>query len=237
MGKGSFSTTRWTMVLRARRDGDDEAREALAELCRTYWYPVYFYVRRSGHDPDAAIDLAQDFFLFMMERDSIQRARPEIGRFRSFLIGSLKHFLSNVRRSAAAEKRGGRVAVVSLDGDEAENRYRLEPADLRTPDTAYERSWALAVLERTRERLAADFRSKGKVDQFELLAPHLTGSAEALGYGEIAEQLQTTEAAVKMAVSRLRKRYGQALREEIGQTVDEPLIDDEVRHLLQVLQD
>lgn len=234
---GRFHTTHWSMILSARDDGAEDTAAALGDLCQTYWYPAYFFVRRQGHDADEALDLTQGYFLRMMERNYLDDVQPEAGKFRSFLLASLKHFLANERREAAALKRGGAIEWVPLDATGSEGRYHLEPPDPRTPEQAYERRWAQAVLERARELLGEELEGAGKAREFQLLAPHLSGDETSRSYSEIADELGTSPAAVKMAVSRLRRAFGRVLREEIGRTVAEEQIDDEVRHLLAVVRE
>lgn len=234
--QGNFHTTRWTVIRSARAKDEPGSAEALASLCEAYWYPLYVFVRRMGHGADDARDLTQGYFLRLLEKDYLDDVRPEAGKFRSFLLASLKHYLANVRRDAAAQKRGGGQPLASLDLDAAENRYRNEPVDGETPARAYERRWALAVIDRARNRLKGEFERADKGRHFKLLAEHLTGSGDARPYGEIAEELGTTEAAVKMSVSRMRRQYGRALRDEIADTIDDPAeVDAEVRHLLSIL--
>lgn len=234
--EGRFNTTRWTVIRSARAKDEPGSAEALAALCEAYWYPLYVFVRRRGHGADEARDLTQGYFLRLLEKDYLDDVKPEAGRFRSFLLASMKHFLANERRDAAALKRGGGRTLVSLDLAAAENRYRHEPVSDETPERAYERRWALAVIERARDRLRDEFAAAGKERQFRLLAGHLSGRDSARPHGEVAEELGTTEAAVKMAVSRMRRQYGRALREEIADTIDDPAaIDDEVRHLLSIV--
>jgi RNA polymerase sigma-70 factor (ECF subfamily) len=236
--QGKFHTTRWTVIRSARAKDEPGSAEALASLCEAYWYPLYVFVRRMGHSADDARDLTQGYFLRLLEKDYLEGVNPEAGKFRSFLLASLKHYLANVRREASALKRGGGKPLVSLDLDAAENRYRNEryrnePIDDETPDKAYERRWALAVIDRARGRLKQEFVAADKLRQFKLLAGHLTGSGDAQPYRDIAEELGTTEAAVKMTVSRMRRQYGRALRDEIADTIDDPTaVDAEVRHLL-----
>lgn len=234
--QGHFHTTRWTVIRSARSKDEPGSAEALASLCEAYWYPLYFFVRRMGHGADEARDLTQGYFLRLLEKDYLEDVDPEAGKFRSFLLASLKHYLANVRRDAAAQKRGGGKPLVSLDLDAAENRYRNEPVDDETPDRAYERRWALAVIDRARGRLKSEFETVDKQRQFKLLAGHLTGSGDARPYRDIAEELGMTEAAVKMSVSRMRRQYGRALRDEIADTIDDPTaVDAEVRHLLSII--
>jgi RNA polymerase sigma factor (sigma-70 family) len=236
MSRGSFRTTRWTVIRAARAKNEPDSAAALANLCEAYWYPLYFFVRRMGRDAEEARDLTQGYFLNLMERDYLETVREEAGKFRSFLLASMKHYLANVKRDAAALKRGGGHAIISLDIDAAENRYRHEPVDEATPEKAYERRWALEVIERSRASLQSEFESAGKGLQFKLLSGHLSGSGDGKSYREIAEELEMTEAAIKMSVSRLRRQFGRALRDQIADTVDSTEdIDAEVKHLLTIL--
>lgn len=235
---GRFKTTKWSVVLRARERGEPGSRDALASLCEAYWYPLYVFVRRQGHDPSEALDLTQGFFAELIEKDLLDAVRRELGKFRSFLLAALKHHIAHERRKDDALKRGGGREIVSLDVQDAESRYRLDPADDRTPERAYERQWALAVIERARRRLQGTLEADGKGEQYRLLAPFLTDVRPEGSYREVADALGTTEASVKMAVLRLRRRMGQLLRDEIAQTVAEPAeVDAELRHLLTVLSE
>lgn len=232
-GERRFRTTRWSLILAARAGGEPGSEEALARLCETYWHPVYSFVRRSGYPPDDAMDLTQGYFLRLIEKGTLGEVRPEAGRFRSFVLASLKHFLANARRDAAALKRGGGQAPVSLDAADVESRYTLEPADARTPETAYERQWALALIDRAHASLRAELEEAGRRDHYAQLSGYLTGDDPARPYREVAAALGMSEPAVKMAVSRLRRRFGRLLRREIALTVDdESEVEDEVRHLL-----
>jgi DNA-directed RNA polymerase specialized sigma24 family protein len=229
-----FATTQWNVVLTARDGSDTQARHALEALCGSYWYPLYAFVRRRGHSADEAADLTQAFFADLLSRDFLGGIDRSKGRFRSFLLASLEHFLSRERDKAFALKKGGGRRPVSLDAHEAEDRYRLEPEDRRTPEMVFERRWGLTVLERTMDRLRAEFADQP--ERFERLRPSLTG-AEPAHYREVARDLGMTETAVKAAVHRLRQRYGRLLRDEIAETVADPAeVDDEVRHLLAVVQ-
>ncbi|ANM31697.1 hypothetical protein ABI59_22265 [Acidobacteria bacterium Mor1] len=233
----AFETTKWSLVLAAREPSDPSGREALAELCSIYWYPLYAFVRRRTGDADAARDLTQGFFADLLERSAFDRVDPAAGRFRSFLLASFKNFLSHERERAAAQKRGGGTSPVSLDADEAEERYRFEPADDRTPERVFERSWALAVLDQVSGRLRSELIEAGKAGQYDALSGYLTGEGDK-PYKQVAEELGTSEAAVKMAVRRLRQRYGTLLREEIAHTVtDEDQVDRELKHLLTTVQE
>jgi RNA polymerase sigma-70 factor (ECF subfamily) len=235
--EGRFDTTRWSVVLAAQARGEPGSREALAYLCEAYWYPLYFFVRRSGHGPDQALDLTQEFFLRLVERNWLESVRPEAGRFRSFLLATMKHFLANEARREGRLKRGGDRVVVSLDGEAAEGRYRLEPQGDESPEREYERRWALAVLDRARARLASEMAGDGKERQHGLLEPYLSGEEGERPYRETAALLETSEASVKMAVMRLRRRFGRLVREEIARTVgDDAEVGEEVRHLLTVVR-
>lgn len=236
-GRSQFATTRWSRVLAAGHGSTPAAREALATLCEHYWYPLYAYVRRWGYDPDQAQDLTQEFFSRLLEKGLVRDADPSRGRFRSFLLASLKHFLSNERDRAAAVKRGGRAVVLPLEIETAEGRYSLEPPDAETPDRVYERRWAMTLLGRTRARLRAEFAGKGKAELFARLEGYLTGDAETMAYADLAVALSMSEGAVKVAVHRLRRRFGALLRQEIGDTVTDPKqVDDEIRELFRVLR-
>jgi len=222
---GRFAATRWTVVLAARRETSPQARVALEELCRQYWYPLYAYVRRSGYESHEAEDLTQEFFVRLLAKNYLAEVDPEKGKFRSFLLASLKHFLANEWDKARAQKRGGGRTFVSLD---AETRYRQEPVDELTADKLLDRQWALALLEQVLGRLEAETDPK----QFAALKPFLTAEKEAIPYANVAGQLETSEGAVKVAVHRLRQRYRKLLREEIAHTVASPAeVDEEIRHL------
>jgi DNA-directed RNA polymerase specialized sigma24 family protein len=229
-----FATTQWNVVLTARDGNDTQARHALETLCESYWFPLYAYVRRRGRSADESADLTQAFFADLLGRDFLDGIDRSKGRFRSFLLASLEHFLSHEREKAQTLKKGGGVRPVSLDAREAETRYQLEPQDTRTPEMVFERRWGLTVLERSMERLRAEFADQP--ERFERLRPSLTG-AESGQYRDIASELGMSETAVKAAVHRLRQRYGRLLRDEIAETVADPAeVDDEVRYLLAVVQ-
>jgi RNA polymerase sigma-70 factor (ECF subfamily) len=226
------------VVLAAGETGSRESREALAILCEAYWYPVYAFIRRNGYDPDGARDLTQSYFVTALEKNYIGDARPDVGRFRSFLLASVKHFLSKERERVQALKRGGGHAIVSLDLTAAEERYASERAGIAvSPEALFERRWALTVLERSMARLEREFEDAGKLEQLNGLRPHLTGEGRAVPYRELAEQLGTSESAIKVTVHRSRRRFGELLRAEIAETVAKPDdVDDEVRYLLRILQ-
>ena len=231
-----FATTSWTKVLAARDAPSTEARQALEGLCRVYWYPLYALVRRQGHDAEESRDLTQAYFAELLEKGYLDDYDPERGRFRVFLMASVKHFLSKEREKALAWKRGGRADVVSLDADEVEGRYRVEPVDQLTPEQIFERRWALTVLERALSRLRRDQEDADRGREFQQLEGFLTGQGALASYREVAERLGTSESAVKSAIHRLRQRFGQVLRSEIAETVSSPTeVDDEVKHLLGVI--
>lgn len=235
-GNGGFATTRWSVVLAAGGDDSADARTALAALCETYWYPLYAYIRRQGHDAQTAQDLTQGFFARLLEKRDLDGAAPERGRFRSYLLAAVKHYLANQYDQAQAQKRGGGRKILSLDFGAAEDRYRLEPADRQTPEALYLRQWALTLLERVQQQLEGEARRSGNAEQFACLRNYLTGG-ENTPYSEAAARLGMTEGAVKTAVHRLRRRFGERLREEIAQTVpSEEQIDDEVRALFEALR-
>lgn len=223
-----FATTRWSLVAAAR----DRADEALADLCRLYWYPLYAYVRRRGHDAAEAEDLTQAFFARLLEKNGLASVTPTRGRFRSFLLAACQNFLANEHDRAQALKRGG-GRVVSLD--DADARYRREPDHGETPERLFERRWALELLDRALRRLREEYERKGKARLYDALKGTLAGDAAA-PYAALANELGLTEGAVKTAVHRLRGRYAELLREEIGETVAAPAeIDDEVRALFRAL--
>jgi len=223
-----FPTTRLSLVLAAAADERTKAQNALAELCRIYWRPLCAYVRYHGHDADAAEDLTQSFIARLIEKDALRRFSKERGRFRSFLLISLKNFLANEWDAAQAQKRGGGMAVVSLE-------RAGEARDNTTPDKLFERQWALEVLSRALDRVRAESTS-GKALQFERLKVYLTGGDELPSYRDLSRELNMSEAAVKVTVHRLRQRFHEALRQEISMTVtDETAIGDEIRYLLAAL--
>jgi RNA polymerase sigma-70 factor (ECF subfamily) len=232
-----FMTTRWSVVLAAGRTGEPAAREALSTLCGLYWRPLYAFLRRRGLPPEEAEDMTQAFLVHVIEKESISHVDPHKGKFRSFLLISLKNFLSDQRSKEAALKRGGGVAPVSLDADEAEGRYRLETADDLTPERIFERQWALTVIEQAMSRLRERYEKSGKAAHFDEMKTFLSGEKRPVPHAEVAERLGITPLAVKVAVHRLRKRFRDALREEIAQTVATPdEIDSELQALYAALE-
>ena len=231
-----FVTTHWSVVLRAGRQDTTRARDALAKLCQTYWYPLYAYVRRRGHSPHDAEDLTQEFFTRLLQKNYLADVRREKGKFRSFLLAALNHFLASEWDRVRAKKRGGGKAAISLNADAAETRYRLEPADPMTAERIYERRWALTLLNQVLESLQREFESDGKQALFNELRFCLTGERTKLPYTELAERLGMSESALKVTVHRLRQRYREVLRAEIANTVSSrEEIEEEIRHLFAVL--
>lgn len=236
-GPLEFATTHWSLVVAAKSDEASQtlARKALAGLCRAYWYPLYAFVRNRGYSSSDAQDLTQSFFARLIEKGGLASADPELGRFRSYLLGAMKHFLANEWHRARAQKRGGGATIVELDALDPEARYALEPARSTDLDAGFDRQWAQESLARALEKLQAELETSGKGELFEALKGSLTG--EEPPRGETAARLGMSEGAVKVAVHRLRKRYRELLRSEIAETVsDRSDVDDEMRHLLAVLR-
>jgi len=227
-----FATTHWTVVLAAGRPRSLQAARALEELCRTYWYPLYAYVRRRGHSKEDAEDLTQAFFVRLLENNSFASLDSERGKFRAFLLASLKHSLANERDKAQAQKRGGGAANLSLDWQTADTKFQVADAQEPSPDKAFDREWALALLAKVIERLQRECAADGKTNLFEHLKQFLTAGQAESAQREIARSLGLEEGAVRVAVHRLRKRYRQLLRDEIANTLaDAALVDEEMRAL------
>lgn len=234
-GAREFHTTRWSLVLTAQRGSEPtRARDAMAALCKDYWYPLYAFVRRRGHAPHDAQDLAQAFFVALLEGNATT-ADPARGKFRSYLLGALKHFLANEWQRANTQKRGGGQKIIEWDALDPEARYAMEPAEQTDADALYDRRWAMELLERALTRLRIEFTSKGDAETFDALKGTLTGSEPSRE--ELAAKLGMSEGALKVAVHRLRQRYREVLRAEIAETVDSAAaVDDEMRHLVAVLR-
>jgi RNA polymerase sigma-70 factor (ECF subfamily) len=232
-----FHTTHWSAVLAAREPGSSQAERALTELCQTYWYPLYAYIRRRGYSPTEAEDLTQGFFARLLDKHYIGDITPGMGRFRCFLLASLKHFLANEWDRVQTRKRGGGQTIFSLDAQQPEARYQFEPVDNATPELLFERRWAVILLEQVLSRLRAEFVGSEQAGLFDELKGFLCAGGETPGsYREIAERMGLKEGAVKVAVHRLRRRYGELLRAEIGKTLSDPReVEEEVRHLIGVL--
>jgi len=224
------------VVLAAQDKTTTEAANALETLCRTYWAPLYAFIRRRGHSPEEAQDLTQEFFARILKRNDFATTSPEKGRFRSFLLAMLKHFLVNEWRREQCQKRGGGQIAISLDAESIEARYQVELTEAATPESVFDRHWAFTVLDQTMNRLREEYSSTGKRDQFELLRETLSGEKRATPRAELAARCGMSVGAVDVAVHRLRRRYGELLRDEIAHTVNEPgEVDQEIRHLKAVL--
>jgi RNA polymerase sigma-70 factor (ECF subfamily) len=233
---GCFVSTRWSVVLSARDPASPAAAAALETLCRAYWYPLYLYVRRRGYSPPDAQDMTQEFFAQLLEHNWLARADRNKGRFRSFLLMAMSRFLANEWDKVRAVKRGGRFRLTPLALDTAETRYAREPADTSTPEQAFEKRWALTMLEKVLERLRAEYDQAGRTALFNAIRPCLIGSRETQPYAALAVALGMTEGAVKVAVCRLRERYRELLKDAIVHTVASPSeVEPELRHLFRVL--
>lgn len=232
----AFATTSWSMVLDATDSDAGTARDALTDLCRAYWFPLYSYVRRRGFDRSQSEDLTQAFFADLLEKDRLNHATPTRGSFRTFLLSSLNNFIKNHWRSESALKRGGGQTILSFDYDKADNRYVAEPADDETAERIFDRNWAHSILEQTLAAVKAQYVESGKAELFDSLSGFLTGE-EKIAYAELAEKTGMKEGALKVAVHRLRQRYGQQLRLQIAKTVLDPTqVDAELDLLFQALE-
>ena len=232
-----FEPTLWGEVLAAGRPERADSAAALARLCEVYWYPLYAYLRRRGFDRHEAKDLTQGFFFFLVSKNVMQAADPEKGRFRSFLLGTLKNFLSNESGRQHAGKRGGGVAPVSLDEELAEGRYAHEPVDHQSPEKLFDRRWALTVLEEAGRRLEDEFAAAGTQKEFAELNFFLN-SDQGLPYAELAARLHRSEVALRSTVSRMRSRFRALLREVIQETVSDPeQAEAELQHLKAALRE
>ena len=239
-GDPIFATTHWSVVLTAREGARETsavtARDALEALCRTYWRPVFACIRSRAKDIGDAEDLTQEFFYRLLDGHYLTQIDPAKGRFRSFLLVAIRHFLSNARDHVRAVKRGGRVHFVSLEQFAEEARLELEPRSSESPDRAFERRWAMTFLATVLERLRAECAEEGDSGLFEVLKPFLTGNRPGTSYVDLSQRLGLTEGALKMRVSRLRSRYAQLAREEVARTVSGPdEVADELRHLLEIV--
>lgn len=231
-----FATTEWSVVCAARGDDTTVARAALARLCETYWYPLYAYVRRRGHSPDDAQDLTQEFFARLLEHDWLVKVDRAKGRFRWFLLMAMKRFLANEWHKARARKRGGNVRIESLSSETAERRFEAQAAVTTSPEFLFEREWAITLLDRVLGLLAQEYRDAGRAALFDALKPFLTPTAGEACYDEAACALEMTNGAVRVAVCRLRERYREQLRREIGRTVAQASdVESELRHLARIL--
>ncbi len=232
-GGAVFRTTRWSRVLLAGQATSADAHAALESLCRDYWRPLYHFARRKGHSPEDAQDLTQGFMLRLLEKQELAKADRERGRFRTFLISAFGHYMANQKRSADTQKRGGGLVLVPIEDEQA---VLQEARDHLTPELAYEQTWALAMLERVMERLRAEYEQAARRELFVALQPQLSGAGTRGGYAQLGAALGLSESAVAVAVHRMRRRYGELLREEIAATVSSPAeVEDELRHLLRVV--
>ena len=236
-GHGRFATTHWSLVLAAGRARSDEADRALADLCARYWYPLYAYTRRRGYDREDARDLTQAFFAKLLEKGDLRAADPTRGRFRTFLLASMKNFLGGEWRKEHSAKRGGAAQVLPLDFDSAEQRYVVEPAHDLGPDAIYERRWALGLLEQAAADLRRRYEADGEAELFEALKGALDGDEGALPYRDLAQRLGRSEGALRTAASRLRARWRERLRELVAETVhEEAEIQDELHTLVRAVE-
>ena len=233
-----LSTTQWSQVIAARDGSESESRQALESLCQTYWSPLYAFIRHQGANPEEARDLTQGYFTELLEKNFLADVDAGKGRFRSFLFSSARHFLSHERDRARALKRGGGVKTLSLDLDGAERSYSIQTQAAATPEEVFEYRWAMTVIAKALERLEEESGRAGTHRQFRELKPYLTSTEVQVPYKQVAKKLKMSEGAVKVAVHRLRRRFGESLRAELSETVADPRdVDDELRHMLSVLRD
>jgi RNA polymerase sigma-70 factor (ECF subfamily) len=231
-----FATTHWSTVLAAGDGASPQAQTALEKLCRIYWFPLYAFARRQGHDAEAAQDLTQGFFVHVLERDLFARATPERGKFRSFLLGAFKRFIRDQDRAQHAQQRGGQVEFVALDSEQAEERLATQPFAGDDPDTTFDREWALTVLNEAMNLLEQECYREGKGAQFEILHPWLQGDRPESPQAELAARFDLSVGALKVAIHRMRRRYGELLRAVVAHTVPDPAdVDEELRHLVRLL--
>jgi RNA polymerase sigma factor (sigma-70 family) len=234
--EGVFNTTHWSVVLNAGDVASPGADQAMARLCQTYWYPLYCYVRRRGRQPAEAQDLTQEFFARLLARNYLRSLDRQKGKFRWFLLAAVEHFLANEWHKDHCLKRGGGQRLISLDEQQAEQRYQFEPVDTLTPERIYERRWAAALLDHVMERLRQECAGSGKGAWFEALQVFLSGGRAEISQAQAGAKLGMSEGSVNVAVHRLRKRYGELLREEVAHTVSSREgIDEELRYLLAVV--
>jgi RNA polymerase sigma-70 factor (ECF subfamily) len=231
-----FETTQWSVVLAAGGEDSQAARTALAALCEAYWYPLYAYIRRWGATADDAGDLTQAFLTSLLERRDFTGLSQERGRFRAFLLASLRHFLANDAARRRSQKRGGGAATVPLESDDAEHRYLVEPVDAETPERLYERRWALIVIDRVLVALRREAEAEGRTAEFDAIKACMLGRTAAGSYAAIADRLRVSEGAVRVAVHRLRRKFQARLKQDIAATVSSPdQVDDEIRYLIRSL--
>jgi DNA-directed RNA polymerase specialized sigma24 family protein len=235
--KSEFTTTHWSEVFAAGHEESGEGGHALGDLCRTYWYPLYTYARRTGRSAEDSQDLTQGFFEHLLESHLLASANAAKGRFRAFLLRCFRNFMTTQYLKASCEKRGGGKVVLSLDAEGAEAKFGKEAADPRSPEVLFERAWAIAVLDAAMRRVEEEFVTSGRGRIFRVLCPHLQGDDDSLPHAVLARKLATTEVTVRVMVYRLRRRYREALNTVVLRTVESPAeVDEELRHLLRVLQ-
>ena len=232
---GAFTATQWTQILLAAETSSPDGQEALQQLCQTYWYPLYAYVRRKGHSPEAAQDLTQAFFARLLDKKYLAHAAPELGKFRTFLLSSLQRFLINEWEKVRTQKRGGGASFVNWDA-ETEQLYQTEQSSGKSPEELYDKRWALTLLDQVFLKLQAEFAAQGQSSRFAKLKVLLWGDKSAPPYSEVAAQLGMTEGNLKVALHRLRRRYRELLREEVLRTSAQPEdVDEEIRYLIAVI--
>jgi DNA-directed RNA polymerase specialized sigma24 family protein len=233
-GRAGFATTHWSLIIAAGHPSRPDCRDSLAQLCQTYWFPLYAYARRRGVAEDEARDLTQSFFAELLENNTLSVADPQRGRFRGFLLTAFRNFMSNEWDKARAQKRGGGTLPWSLDFSSGESRYALEPVEQTTAERLFERQWVLSLLDQVLTRLRSEFVQQGRAELFEQLRPFITPQSAPPTYATICRSSGMTEGAAAVAVHRLRRRYRQLLRDEIAHTVSDPGdVDDEIRSLFQ----
>jgi len=235
-GPNAFPSTHWTLVVAAGGNHSTlERTEALESLCGGYWNPVYAFVRRRGHSPEQAQDLTQQFFLRILDGAFFEKANPEKGRFRSFLLGSVQNFLADASDRENSLKRGGGTVTIAFEFATGEANYALEPRHTETPERLFQRNWARTVLDRVMNNLSAEFQAEGKLDLFNRLKSYLTGDGD-LKYAELGAEMQLSESGVKSAIRRMRQRYRDLLRAEVLSTVADPAeVDEELKFLLRAI--
>jgi RNA polymerase sigma factor (sigma-70 family) len=229
----TFETTRWSVVLAAGGRASAQSEQALARLCESYWPPLYSYIRRRGYPADAAQDLTQAFFTRLLEKKTLSAANRDRGKFRCFLLASMKHFLANESDRRKAQKRGGHLQLISFDAAVFEERYVGEASDDLSPERLFDRRWATTLLKLVLDELRRQLITEGKVKFFDRVKGHLAGEESELSHRELSAAVGMSEAALKVAIHRLRRRYGKLIRQHIGQTVGSPAeVEDELKHLL-----
>ena len=241
-GQRNFATTQWNIVRNVADSDIEQSRSALQQLCKMYWYPLYSFVRHQGMDASTSADLTQAFFADLLERQDLKRVDSAKGKFRSFLLAAMKHFMQNQWKKAKALKRGGNRQFISLNANVADSRYRGESAAIvagreKTPEQIFQLQWARTLLDNVQRKIAQEYTERGKSHVFEKLSLFLAGRTSEISMSAVAEQLSMTDVAVKVAVHRMRQRFGQLIRESIADTVDDPSeIDSEIQQLFESLK-